>query len=442
MASAGVVRRAVFWATALMLLAVAGCSGSPSEPEPTFRPQPAPADGFDVGTLTLGVLVDLSGPAAEADRAALAGVRAYWAGVNARGGVAQLYSVELSVRDLGDVEAAAAALEGWDIAALAYVSAGVDTAEFTRPRRTSSGAPSEVPSDVSLTHLPLPAVPAVATLGGEDLAWVLTSTTPVELTTVALLDRFRASGPGATWCVVVDGSHLGSQVAAAAHVAGAARETVPAMLDLDVGEIEVLDLSASVFDVADAVADRRCRYVLVEVAEPRATGVLEQLPPNLTVVRRATLAGELELPAQVELFIDPAPPWTAGQSAVMDAFAADWASFASGSQPVSGTRAGWLSQLRLHALLEDAFAGGDVSRELLVELSGLVEPVDPDRNTLPGVARLGMDISEPVGGGPLRTLRLYGRSDVGADASGLRQVLLYDATRFVEELRDRLSTRG
>ena len=217
-------------------------------------------------------------------------------------------------------------------------------------------------------------------------------------------------------------------------------------------------------DVADAVADRRCRYVLVEVAESRATGVLEQLPPNLTVVRRSTLAAELELPTQVELFIDPTPPWTAGQSAVMDAFAADWASFAAGSQadsqsdsrtqpdsavqagsaaqPDSRTRAGWLSQLRLHALLEDAFAGGDVSRERLVELSELVEPVDPDRNTLPGVPRIGMDISEPVGGGPLRTLRLYGRSDIGADSRGLRQVLLYDATRFVEELRNRLSARG
>ena len=483
-------------AAAVLLLAASGCSGSSSSTSPSFRPQPAPADGFDAGTLTLGVLVDLSGPAAEADRAAFAGVQAYWAGVNVRGGVAQLYSVELSVRDIGDVEAAAAALEGWDIAALAYVSAGVDTVELTRPRRTSSaglprtssvdtsgtssvdisdtlsGTQFEVPSDVSPMQLPLPTVPAVATLAGEDLAWVLTSTTPVELTTVALLDRFRASGPGATWCVVVDGSHLGRQVAAAAHVAGAARETVPAMLALDVGEIEVLDLSASVFDVADAVADRRCRYVLVEVAESRATGVLEQLPPNLTVVRRSTLAVELELPTQVELFIDSAPPWTAGQSAVMDAFAADWASFAAGSQagsqadsqadsqsdsrtqpdsavqagsaaqPDSRTRAGWLSQLRLHALLEDALAGGDVSRERLVELSELVEPVDPDRNTLPGVPRIGMDISEPVGGGPLRTLRLYGRSDIGADSRGLRQVLLYDATRFVEELRNRLSARG
>ena len=143
LAAAESAGRGTFMATLALAVAllVSGCSGSPSEPEPTFRPQPAPADGFDVGTLTLGVLVDLSGPAAETDRAALAGVQAYWAGVNARGGVAQLYRVELSVRDLGDVEAAATALEGWDIAALAYVSAGVDTAELTRPRRTSSADP-------------------------------------------------------------------------------------------------------------------------------------------------------------------------------------------------------------------------------------------------------------------------------------------------------------
>ena len=79
-----------------------------------------------------------------------------------------------------------------------------------------------------------------------------------------------------------------------------------------------------------------------------------------------------------------------------------------------------------------------MSRERLVGLSGQVDPVDPDRNTLPGVPRIGMDISEPIGGGPLRTLRLYGRSDVGADELGLRQVLVLDVTHFVEELRDRL----
>ncbi len=425
------------------LLLAASCSASPSTAGPPIPPQPPPADGFDAGVFTLGVLVNLSGPSAEADQMVLAGVRAYWAGVNARGGIAGLYAVELSVWD-GDVTVAregggvavesggddAVAREGgdgpvtleeWDIAALAYVHSGMDVA------RLAAGEP-------------LPAVPAVATFLGEDLGRVLTSAAPVELTTVALLDRFRATGPGATWCVIVDSSPAGRQVASAAYAAGAARETAPAMLDLDVGEIEVLDLDASVFDVADAVADRRCRYVLVEAAESKAIDALDRLPANLTVIRRSTLAADLELPGQVELLIDPAPPWLEGRSGVMDAFAADWSSFAVDTQPDSRVRAGWLSQLRLHALLEAAVAGGDVSRERLVELSGQVEPVDPDRNTLPGVPRVGMDISEPIGGGPLRTLRLYGRSDVGADELGLRQVLVVDVTHLVEELRDRLGT--
>ncbi|MXV88824.1 MAG: ABC transporter substrate-binding protein [Acidimicrobiales bacterium] len=400
------------------LLLAAGCSESPPEASPPVPPQLAPADGYDAGVFTLGVLVDLSGPAAEADRAALAGAQAYWSGVDARGGIAGLYPVELSVQHLD-----ADALGEWDVAALTYVSSAIDAADVT-------------------AELPLPVVPAVATLGGENLDWVLTSAAPVELTTVALLDRFRASGPGATWCVIVDGSPLGRQVAAAAYAAGAARETVPAMLDLDVGEIEVLDMDASVFDVTDAVSDRQCRYVLVEAAEPGAIHVLERLPPNLTVARRSTLAAGIELPGHVELLIDPAPPWQTGRSAVMDAFAADWARFHADSAPDPRVRAGWLSQLRLHLLLEQAVAAGDVSRERLVALAGQVEPVDPDRNTLPGVPRIGMDISEPIGGGPLRTLRLYGRTDVAADELGLRQVLALDVTHLMEALRDRLSDVG
>ncbi|MDE0499696.1 MAG: hypothetical protein OXH86_20340 [Acidimicrobiaceae bacterium] len=400
------------------LLLAAGCSESPPEASPPVPPQLAPADGYDAGVFTLGVLVDLSGPAAEADRAALAGAQAYWSGVDARGGIAGLYPVELSVQHLD-----ADALGEWDVAALTYVSIAIDAADVT-------------------AELPLPVVPAVATLGGENLDWVLTSAAPVELTTAALLDRFRASGPGATWCVIVDGSPLGRQVAAAAYAAGAARETVPAMLDLDVGEIEVLDLDASVFDVTDAVSDRQCRYVLVEAAEPGAIHVLERLPPNLTVARRSTLAAGIELPRHVELLIDPAPPWQTGRSAVMDAFAADWARFHADSAPDPRVRAGWLSQLRLHLLLEQAVAAGDVSRERLVALAGQVEPVDHDRNTLPGVPRIGMDISEPIGGGPLRTLRLYGRTDVAADELGLRQVLALDVTHLMEALRDRLSDVG
>jgi hypothetical protein len=517
-------RRTLCWRmavsrAALLLAAVllaTGCSESPPAVSPPVPPQLAPADGFDAGVFTLGVLIDLTGPASEADRAALVGIQAYWAGVNARGGVAQLYPVELSVKDggaaaspggdaalLGDAAAVgdggAAASPGgdaapprdgdvavgeWDIAALAYVSTGIDAAspaDAASAANTASkiDAPDATGPSSALAGLPFPVVPAVATLAGEDLDWVLTSATPVELTTVALLDRFRASGPGAAWCVIVDSTPLGRRVAAAAYAAGAARETAPAMLDLDVGEIEVLDLDASVFDVYDAVSDRQCRYVLVETAEPSAISVLGQLPPNLTVVRRSTLAAGHELPEHVELFVDAAPPWLTGRSAVMDAFVADWGRFHSGTAPepvalpsssalsergtehgTAGvsltqavsfaqpdgrpvadprTRAGWLSQLRLHLLLEQAVAAGDVSRERLIALAPRVEPVDPDRNTLPGVRRIGMDISEPIGGGPLRTLRLYGRSDVTADELGLRQVLVLDVTHLVDELRDGLA---
>ncbi|WP_419863193.1 hypothetical protein [Candidatus Poriferisodalis sp.] len=536
MLSAAPVRVAALLAAVLLaaVLLAAGCSEPPPEDSPAVPPQLAPAPGYDAGVFTLGVLMDLG--QAEADRAALAGVQAYWAGVNARGGVAGLYRVELSVKHrdaaalgyggapattdgdanalgygdasatadgdaaalgyggapattdgdanalgYGDASATAdgdaaalgyggasatadgdaavlgyggasaatdggagasgdsgapatsnadaTALREWDIAALAYVSSAIDVIGAADPAHLAKAT----------TDLPLPVVPAVATLAGEDLDWVLTSAAPVELTTVALLDRFRASGPGAAWCVIVDRSPLGRQVAAAAYAAGAARETVPAMLDLDVGEIEVLDLDASVFEVADAVSDRQCRYVLVETAEANAIDVLERLPPSLTVARRSTLAAGHELPRHVELLIDPAPPWQTGRSAVTDAFAADWARLHN-EWPAADARvrAGWLSQLRLHLLLEQAVAAGDVSRERLVALAGHVEPVDPDRNTLPGVPRIGMDIAEPIGGGPLRTLRLYGRSEVAADDLGLRQVLALDVTHLAEELRNRL----
>ena len=399
--------------------------------------------------MRLGVLVDLSGLAAETDAAALDGVRAYWAGVNSRGGLAQLYPVELEIRDHGgDAATARAALRDWDVAAVAYLSDGVNALELVGPSGGEAAAPNadepaDSPADPAAgasLPLPLPVVPAAATIAAEDTAWVLTSTTPVELTTVALLDRFRATGPGASWCVIVDGSALGRQVAATAHAAGAAHKTVPAMLDLEIGDIEVLDLDASVVHVADAVADRQCSFVLVEAAETKAAGVLEQIPPDLTVVRRAALAAGLVLPSNVELLMDAAPPWSAGRSGVMDAFAADWASFDGPTDARS--RAGWMSQLRLHALLERALAEGDVSRDRLVALAPQVEPVDPDRNTLPGVPRVGMDISDPVGGGPLRTLRLYGRSDVGADELGLLQALVEDVTPYVEELRGRLDAGG
>ncbi|WP_419921729.1 ABC transporter substrate-binding protein [Candidatus Poriferisodalis sp.] len=419
----GLLRRLALGVLAAVF-AAAGCSGAPEKsPPPTPVPEPDPVIGFDVGTLRLGVLVDLSGPAARADRAALAGVEAYWDAVNARGGLGGRYEVELTVVDHASMrlDARRGLIEFRDsVAALAYVS---DVVEFGVE--------------------PYPVVAATATLRDERREGVLTFATPIELTTVALLEQYRTAGLGAIWCVIVDGSPLGRRVALAARAwSGAGPVVDPPMLDLDVEDIEVVDLDASVVDIADAVADRQCPHVLVEVAESRAADVLEVLPPGLAVVRRAALAADVTLPDAVELLIDPGPPWALGASGVMDGFIEAWAALdtdpAIAMTPDVRTRLGWMSQLRLHALLEAAVAQSDLSRDRLVELAAGIDPVDFDGSTLPGLPRVGTDIGEPVGGGPLRTLRLYGRSEIGGDERGLLQVLAEDVSDLMFELRARL----
>lgn len=438
------------------LLAVAlvasGCAGVSEGPARTaLQPEPQAGHGFERGMLWLGVMVGVNGPAGEAEDAALAGVEAYWDAVNARGGVGGRYQVVLaSVVDSDNPEVAATGLAELrdgiaglprGVAALAYVSNIVDLPE--------------------LADVPMPMVRATTTLGDERQPGVLAFATPIELTAVALLEWYRAAGPGATWCVIVDRSRLGDRVGEAArawsggragggpgldqttHITGLNTELntdFNTTLDLNIDEIEVVDLDASVVDVADAVADRRCRHVLVEVSERRIADVLEQLPPNLTVARRAELGSDVVLLDDVELLIDPGPPWSVGRSGVMDVFIADWSPTEAPVAPDTRARLGWMSQLRLHALLEAAVADGDLSRRHLMELSATIEPVNFDANTRPGVQRVGMDIGEPVGGGPLRTLRVYGRSDIGADERGLRQVLAQDISPLARTLQVRLES--
>ncbi len=429
---AGKLRRqsavAAFTVLAAVLVAAvllaAGCAGETDGSVPTSRvPEPDPVIGFDVGTLWLGVLVDLSGPAAQADRAALAGVEAYWDAVNARGGLGGRYGVELTVVD--------------------HASTRVDARRGLIELRESVAALAYVSDFVEFGIEPYPVVAATATLRDERRAGVLTFATPVELTTVALLEQYRTAGLGASWCVIVDGSPLGRRVARAARSwSGSGPYVDQPMLDLDVDDIEVVDLDASVVDVAEAVADRQCPHVLVEVAESRAADVLEALPPGLAVVRRAALAADVLTPDAVELLIDPGPPWALGASGVMDKFIEAWAAFGADAvaamTPDVRTRLGWMSQLRLHALLEEAEGRGDLSRDRLLQLAPGIDPVDFDGSTLPGLPRVGVDLGEPVGGGPLRTLRLYGRTEIGGDERGLLQVLVVDVLELMFELRVRL----
>ena len=106
-----------------MVAAACGGDSSTDEPEtteapattaaPEAEPEPEPEEemeemeemeeviGFDAetGTIKLGVLAATTGPIADIGKTLLAGHQAYWGAVNAQGGVAGQYPVELVIRD-------------------------------------------------------------------------------------------------------------------------------------------------------------------------------------------------------------------------------------------------------------------------------------------------------------------------------------------------------
>ena len=78
---------------------------APPEAPPAPPPVPQPTVGFDGETLTLGYLVDQSGPLAIIGGPLLAGSQLYWDWVNGElGGIAGKYRVELAVGDTKDSE--------------------------------------------------------------------------------------------------------------------------------------------------------------------------------------------------------------------------------------------------------------------------------------------------------------------------------------------------
>lgn len=80
---------------------------APPEPPPAPPPVPQPTSGFDGETLTLGYLVDQSGPLGIIGGPLLAGSQLYWDWVNDElGGVAGKYEVTLTVGDTRDSEGA------------------------------------------------------------------------------------------------------------------------------------------------------------------------------------------------------------------------------------------------------------------------------------------------------------------------------------------------
>lgn len=112
------IRQLIALVTVLALVAVS-CGGSSTTddteapgtteattttaaPEPEPEPEPEPGTpGFDpeTGTIKLGVLAATTGPIAGIGQSLLAGHQAYWGAVNAQGGVAGQYPIELVIRD-------------------------------------------------------------------------------------------------------------------------------------------------------------------------------------------------------------------------------------------------------------------------------------------------------------------------------------------------------
>jgi ABC-type branched-subunit amino acid transport system substrate-binding protein len=92
----------VLWLVALVALVLAGCGGAADEGESSDGGEAASlknVPGFDGTTIKLGVLTPLSGPVAVIGLPLTAGNQVYFESVNADGGIAGKYKVELVQED-------------------------------------------------------------------------------------------------------------------------------------------------------------------------------------------------------------------------------------------------------------------------------------------------------------------------------------------------------
>ena len=341
-------RNAIVAVLALMLFG--GCSAQGEAFSHLSTPQTPSVErsvGFDGDIVRLGVIANLTGSGATLDRARLTGVSAYWSDVNMAGGLRERYAVELVIIDhRGDPQIAAAAISELldEVVVLAFVN------------ETAMGAvhPFLVADQVL-------GVAPTSTLDWESDPRFLTHSPPVEAIVLALFESF----PSARWCVVTDGSPLGVSIEAAAfeaaRLAGVQRMTL-----VDISE-----------DLTAAVSAAACEQVLVEVAGGFQEKVLASLPADRTVYRRAALTPPLESRNDIEFsYIDSGPAWNVDASTGMRSFLAALLRHAPDMEPDTRVREGYVSQLRLHALLEQAVSLGDLRRSKLFSLGQSHQRID------------------------------------------------------------------
>ena len=368
-------------------LIAAACTAAQSDDSgalivPVPRPEaPARTTGFDTTTFRVGVIADLSGPDAPQHRSLLAGVEAYWSSVNALGGVDGHFPVELVVRDVG--QSASAAVTAYtdlepDVVAFALV-AGTPVIDAVR-ELASSDQVVMVPGTRQSTWA---GVPSLLASGSSYAAESFNG--------VAWLSRDDVDP--VAWCVVTDGSPIGSDLLVGVLLAEQALDVV--------GSPQIVDAAAPATEVVNELVSSGCARVWLATDAPDATEIVDAMAAAEVDVT-VGVGGEVVLPftaatqrwASERLIVaTDAPSWggsAAGAAqlrAAMDAHLPD-------ARPDPWIRTGFASQYAVDVVLRSGTLGKDVTRGSLWATAAALADVNA------GGLTAAFDRSAGAGGAP------------------------------------------
>lgn len=345
-------------------------TGEPSEP----AGPPAETDGFDGETITLGYLTDQSGPLAIVGNSLLTGSQVYWEAVNAAGGIAGTYPVELAVGDTQDSEAKT-------------------VQEYQRLKDRAvmfAQVLSTPPTQALLEFLEEDGIIAVpGSLAGQwaNEPLLVPNGTAYELEMVNMADWWiNESGLGSTdqtYCVIRTNDKYGEDTVEGVSFAGE-------RLGFDITEEQTLARGDTAFTAQiTAFKDAGCEVVFAItvafetnslLAEANAQGFepvwLGALPSFVNLLA----GGNPDLYANFYVAIDP-PSFTDTSVPGMATFLERWDEFGTGD-PNTFNLSGYFQSIAIQALLEKAVALGDLGRDGLqaaladlgeVELDGLAD---------------------------------------------------------------------
>ncbi len=319
------------------------------------QPAPPRTAGFDTTTFRLGVIADLTGPEAAANRMVLAGVEAYWSTVNALGGIDGRFPVELVVRDVGGDAPAADAVRAYselepEVAMFALVGG---TAVIDAVRELASAdeilvAPSTRQSTWAQIDalLPMGAPYAAEALSG--VSWMS-----------------RDDVEPVQWCATVDPSLVAQDELVGVLLAEVALDTI--------GPIATFDVSQLGVDAAiEGVVAGGCDRVWLANSAANANALIEALAAT-DVAIEVGVGSEVSLPLPADT-LDWASQWL-----VVATDAPSWGDDATGSvvlraavddyapdvRPNPWIRFGFVSQYPVDVVLRTAAIAVDVSRPAL-----------------------------------------------------------------------------